>query len=86
MLPRGLGQKIGAVLKDQGLMGLSSPFFILETQERAQRRSCLCAKYTEGLSGDAGLGRRAGWAMMKEEKETPVDLALAMSQAHYQHS
>lgn len=56
MLPRGLGQKIGAVLKAQGLMGLSSPFFILETQERAQRRSCLCAKCTEGPLVMQGLG------------------------------
>lgn len=55
---RGLGWKIGAAVEPQVSVGLLSLCLIPKTQERAQRRSCLCTKCTEEHSGDAGPGRK----------------------------
>lgn len=50
---RGLGRKIGAALEPHSSVGLPSLFLIPGTQERAQRKSCLCTKCTEEHAGDA---------------------------------
>lgn len=50
--------KIGAAVEPQVSVGLLSLCLIPGTQERAQRRSCLCTKCTDELSEDVGPGRK----------------------------